>query len=211
MAILEASGIRKLYGLRPVLRGLDLMVAAGEMVAVLGANGAGKSTLIRVLATLMRPDAGALRIAGFDALQAGGSVRERIGVVLHQTLVYPELTGRENLAFHAQLRALDGAEARVNLALERVDLSRRADDRARAYSRGMAQRLSLARALLHDPVLLLLDEPFTGLDQASAARLSSLFGDLAREGRSIVMSTHELARGMESVTRRVVLEAGALR
>ena len=141
--MLDAAGIRKRYGLRPVLRGLNLRVGPGEIVAILGANGAGKSTLLRVLATLLRPEAGTLAIDGIDALARGGEARARLGVVLHHTMVYPDLTGRENLRFHAELRGLSNTEARINAALEQVDLTRRADDLARAYSRGMAQRLSL--------------------------------------------------------------------
>ena len=208
--MLEAVGIRKRYGLRPVLRGLNLRVVPGEIVAILGANGAGKSTLLRVLATLLRPEAGALAIDGIDALTRGGETRARIGVVLHSTMVYPELSGRENLRFHAELRGLNDVAVRVDTALERVELARRADDLARTYSRGMAQRLSLARALLHDPILLILDEPFTGLDQASAARLTALLGDWARAGKSAVMTTHEVGRGMDSVTRSLTLEGGVL-
>lgn len=208
--MLDAAGIRKRYGLRPVLRGLNLRVGPGEIVAILGANGAGKSTLLRVLATLLRPEAGTLVIDGIDALARGGDARARIGVVLHHTMVYPELSGRENLRFHAELRGLNDSAARITAALEQVDLIRRADDLARAYSRGMAQRLSLARALLHEPVLLILDEPFTGLDQASAARLSALLADWARAGKAGVMTTHEVGRGMESVTRALTLDGGVL-
>lgn len=208
--MLDAAGIRKRYGLRPVLRGLNLHVGPGEIVAILGANGAGKSTLLRVLATLLRPEAGTLVIDGIDALARGGEARARIGVVLHHTMVYPDLTGRENLRFHAELRGLNDGAARITAALEQVDLTRRADDLARAYSRGMAQRLSLARALLHEPVLLILDEPFTGLDQASAARLSALLADWARAGKAGVMTTHEVGRGMESVTRALTLDGGVL-
>ena len=208
--MLDAAGIRKRYGLRPVLRGLNLRVGPGEIVAILGANGAGKSTLLRVLATLLRPEAGTLAIDGIDALARGGDARARIGVVLHHTMVYPELSGRENLRFHAELRGLNDSAARITAALERVDLTRRADDLARAYSRGMAQRLSLARALLHEPVLLILDEPFTGLDQASAARLSALLVDWARAGKAAVMTNHEVGRGMDSVTRSLTLDGGVL-
>ena len=149
-------------------------------------------------------------IDGIDALARGGDARARIGVVLHHTMVYPDLTGRENLRFHAELRGLNDSAARITAALEQVDLIRRADDLARAYSRGMAQRLSLARALLHEPVLLILDEPFTGLDQASAARLSALLAEWARAGKAAVMTTHEVGRGMDSVTRALTLEGGVL-
>lgn len=208
--MLLAAGIKKGYGLRPVLRGAGLRVDGGEVVAVLGANGSGKSTLLRVFATLLRPEAGALSLCGIDALAQPAEARLRLGALLHSTMVYPDLTGRENLRFHAALRGLAGAEARVKAALDSVDLTRRADDPARTYSRGMAQRLSLARALLHGPALLLLDEPFTGLDQASVARLSAMLVEFARGGGAVVLSTHETGRGMDAVTRRVTLSGGTL-
>jgi heme exporter protein A len=218
VAILEARDIAKAHGLRPVLRGVTLNVAAGEFVAVLGANGAGKTTLLRILATLSRPDAGSLAIGGADALRHPGQARRRIGFVSHHSLIYGDLTAAENLRFYADLygvgRAGDASPlpvpARIEEALGRVNLAARARDPARAFSRGMLQRLTIARALLHDPALILLDEPFTGLDQASARALSELLRTLAADGRALVMTTHEFSRGLDGVTRAALIRGGRI-
>ncbi|HQZ23647.1 MAG TPA: heme ABC exporter ATP-binding protein CcmA [Thermoflexales bacterium] len=207
--LLLAQNIVKFYGLRPVLRGASLAVDGGEFVAMLGANGSGKSTLLRVLATLGRPEKGSLEICGVDALAHGDLARQHIGVVMHQSMLYPDLSAKENLMFHARLHGLADAPARVTRALERVNLAARADDPARMFSRGMIQRLTLARVLLQNAQVILLDEPFTGLDAASAQNLSILLMELAAGGKAIVMTTHE-QRGMEGVTRVVRLEEGKL-
>lgn len=207
--LLTATNITKFYGLRPVLRGASLALDGGEMVAMLGANGSGKSTLLRVLATLARPEKGALNICGIDALAHGDRAREHIGVVMHQSMLYPDLSAKENLMFHARLHAVVDAPARIARALERVSLTARANDPARMFSRGMIQRLTLARVLVQDASLILLDEPFTGLDAASAQNLSILLMELAAGGKAILMTTHE-TRGMDGVTRVVRLDDGRL-
>jgi heme exporter protein A len=214
--LLLARGIAKSYGLRPVLRGVSLEVAGGEFVAVLGANGAGKTTLLRILATLSRPDAGSLEVAGADALGHPNQARRRIGFVSHQSLIYGDLTAAENLRLYADLYGVDlgggpsPAAPRIEEALGRVNLATRAHDPARSFSRGMVQRLTIARALLHDPALILLDEPFTGLDQASARALTSLLHELAAGGRALVMTTHEFGRGLEGVTRAALIRGGRI-
>ncbi|MCS7055466.1 MAG: heme ABC exporter ATP-binding protein CcmA [Thermoflexales bacterium] len=208
--LLSAVNIGKLYGLRPVLRGVSLDVARGEFVAILGANGAGKTTLLRILATLARPNGGALTIGGLDALAHPERARALIGLVSHQPLIYPELTARENLEFYGRIYGVPDLAARVETALRRVNLWPRRDDLARTFSRGMIQRLTIARAVLHDPPLLLLDEPFTGLDQASAANLSALLREAALHERAVVMTTHELSRGLDGVTRALILKGGRI-
>jgi heme exporter protein A len=205
---LDARNLTKFFGVRPVLRGVSLTVARGEFVAVLGANGAGKTTLLRMLATLSTPTSGALSIDGVDALKQPERARARIGVVSHQSLVYPDLTAFENLRFHADLHGVDAA--RIETALRRVNLWQRAHDPARTFSRGMIQRLTIARATLHAPALLLLDEPYTGLDQPSAATLSALLREAAGAGRAVVMTTHEFGRGLEGVTRAVAIREGRI-
>jgi heme exporter protein A len=187
---------------------VSLAVACGEFVAVLGANGAGKTTLLRMLATLSTPTSGALSIDGVDALKHPEQARARIGVVSHQSLVYPDLTAYENLRFHADLHGVDASH--IETALRRVNLWQRAHDPARTFSRGMIQRLTIARATLHNPALLLLDEPYTGLDQTSAAALSTLLREAAGAGRAVVMTTHEFGRGLEGVTRAVVIREGRI-
>jgi heme exporter protein A len=205
--VLAAQRLTKFYGLRPILRGISFDISAGEFLAVLGANGAGKTTLLRMLATLARPQSGTLTICGIDALKNPERARALIGVVSHQSLIYPELTGFENLRFHATLH---GVETRIEDALRRVNLWNRARDPARTYSRGMIQRLTIARAILHDPPLLLLDEPFTGLDQSSADNLSSLLAEAAGQGRAVIMTTHEFGRGLGGVTRAFAIKGGLI-
>jgi heme ABC exporter ATP-binding subunit CcmA len=221
-ALLTASNIGKLYGMRPVLKAISLSVARGEFVAVLGANGAGKTTLLRILATLSRPSAGSLTIAGVDALQHADRARAFIGMVSHQSLVYPDLTARENLEFYGRMYGMTGSkqalagdaienqQSAIENCLRRVNLWNRRDDFARTFSRGMIQRLTIARAILHNPPLLLMDEPFTGLDQASAANLSSLLRETAMSDRAVIMTTHELSRGLEGVTRALIIKAGKI-
>ncbi|MCS7060161.1 MAG: ABC transporter ATP-binding protein [Anaerolineae bacterium] len=234
--MLAATDLVKSYGVRPVLRGVSLGAGPGECVAVLGANGAGKTTLLRVLATLSKPEGGLLSVNGIDALQHPDQARRLIGFVSHQPLVYPDLTGYENLLFYARLYGVDkqpmtsrhmlqtehpfegadsqrlGRDARLHIEalLRRVNLHLRAHDLTRTYSRGMLQRLAIARALIHDPVVILLDEPFTGLDQASARALSALLGEWMAAGKTLVMTTHEFARGLEGVTRAVLLRHGRI-
>lgn len=215
--------LTKSYGMRPVLRGVSLRAGPGEVVAVLGANGAGKTTLLRVLSTLGKPDEGRLSVAGIDALQHPNRTRRLIGFVSHQPLVYPDLTGYENLLFYARMYGVDEKPSIVNrqssdcqssidieALLRRMNLHMRAHDLARTYSRGMLQRLAIARAMIHDPALILLDEPFTGLDQSSARDLSAMLRELAQAGKTLVMTTHEFGRGLESVTRAVLLRGGRI-
>ena len=209
--VLSVSHLTKFYGLRPVLRNLSLDVAQGEFVAILGPNGAGKTTLLRILATLMRPESGSYTIDGIDALQQPLKAREMIGLVSHQSLLYQNLTAYENLVFYAQMYGVgkrQNVEELAKQALQRVDLLRRAHDLVRTYSRGMLQRLTIARAILHEPALVLLDEPYTGLDQASARRLSELLEGLAVSGRTVVMTTHEYYRGINAVNRAIFLSSG---
>ncbi len=210
--MLVAENVSLFFGVRPVLRGVSLSVQRGEWVAVLGANGAGKTTLLRVLATLLRPASGRLEVDGVDALAHPAEVRARVGMVSHHALIYPDLTAEENLRFFGQLYGLSGArlEQRIERVLRDVGLWARRHDRARAFSRGMTQRLTIARAVLHDPDLLLLDEPFTGLDQLSAANFSAMLRGLAAQGRAVLMTTHELGRGMDGVTRALILKGGRI-
>ncbi|HEY3340880.1 MAG TPA: heme ABC exporter ATP-binding protein CcmA [Anaerolineae bacterium] len=210
--MLVATDLTKFYGLRPVLRKVSLTVARGEFVAILGPNGAGKTTLLRVLATLARPDGGKLSIGGADVLLQPQQARAQIGMVSHEPLVYPDLTAYENLSFYARMYGVGRnlEQSIVTGVLERVDLQRRAHEPVRTFSRGMVQRLAIGRAILHDPALLLLDEPYTGLDQTSANRLNTLLRELAVAGRAVVMTTHEYNRGLEGITRAVYLNAGVV-
>ena len=206
--VVEAERLGKSFGRTAVLRDVGLRITAGETIALFGPNGAGKSTLLRVCGTLMTPTAGALRLFGGDGRSA--AARRRIGLVAHQSFLYPDLTARENLLFYSSLYGLADGARLADAWLARVDLADACDRPVRAFSRGMEQRLSLARALLHDPELVLLDEPWSGLDAAAADWLDALLGELRARGRTVVAATHDFARGLGVADRAVILHRGRI-
>jgi len=208
---IAARGLRRDWSGRSVLAGVDLVVEPGELVALYGANGAGKSTLLRVLGTLLRPTGGELRLFGCDVRRGTIAARQQIGWVGHDTACYPDLTGRENLEFHASLHGLARPGARVDALLAWAGLEAAARMPVRSYSRGMAQRLTLARALVHEPALLLLDEPFSGLDTAFAGRLAGLLAEHRQRGGAAMVSAHDDSRLAAIASRTVTLVAGRLR
>jgi heme exporter protein A len=181
---IELEGLERRYGERVALTGVSLTLARGATLAVLGPNGAGKSTLLRVLATLLRPHAGTVRVLGDELPREAWKLRGRIGYLGHEPLLYRDLSARENLVLHARLHRVD--EARVGELLDAVGLGRRGDDPLHTYSRGMVQRCSVARAVLHDPELVLLDEPRANLDPSAAEILEPLLA-----GRTRVMTSHD--------------------
>ncbi len=203
---LRASGLGKRFGRSAALDGIDLELPPGASLAVLGPNGAGKSTLLRLLAGLARPTSGSLRVDGAPAHLP--AARRRVGFIGHASLLYPYLTARENLLFAARLHQVREAAARVERWLERAGLSRVADLPVSQFSRGMSQRLAIARGLVHDPFLLLLDEPFAGLDARAATQLAEQLASLHAAGRSLVLVTHDLKRAAELSDRAIVLAAG---
>ena len=205
---IEARNLGKIYGPNWALRGVDLDVAEGEAVAVFGANGAGKSTLVRLLATLALPSLGTIRLVGRDAVRSARSVRRTLGVLLHQNYLYPELTAAENLALYAQLYGVRDVAGRVRESLESVELAAVATRRAREMSRGMQQRLALARATIHEPDVLLLDEPDSGLDERGSECLARLLARGRSRGQTVVMATHRLEMGLELCQRALVLARG---
>jgi heme exporter protein A len=211
-ALIVARGLTKAYDLLPVLRRIDLDIARGECVALLGANGSGKSTLLRLLSGLSKPSSGEITVGGWQLPREAAAVRGQIGMVGHKGLLYENLSARENLQFFARLYNLPSPEreARVESLLRRVGLGRRADDRVRGFSRGMQQRLSIARALLHEPDVLLLDEPYTGLDQDGAALLDDLIAEGRAAGRTILLSTHDLERASMLAARALILASGRI-
>lgn len=210
--ILRAHKITKSFGHFAVLKGVDLELRHGEFITLLGPNGAGKTTLLRILATLARPTSGTLELAGIPLREAKASIRSLLGVISHQTFLYEDLTARENLLFYGKLYDVPNLPQRVNDLLEKVGLERRANDRVRHFSRGMQQRLSIARAILHNPPVLLLDEPDTGLDRQAADMLQSVIAELATGGepRSVIMTTHNLERGLAMCDRIIVLAHGRI-
>ena len=198
------------YGRRRALSHISLTIEAGEIVGLLGPNGAGKSTLLAILATLLAPSSGVVRYGGRLAAELGPELRARLGLLAHDLHLYLELTARENLLFFARLYGLAGADAVVDAALERAGLSTRANDIVAGFSRGMRQRLALERALVHQPRLLLLDEPFTGLDDGSTAALVARLKGLRNEGCLVVLTTHDLDVAEGLLNRAAVLREGRL-
>ncbi|MCY4019385.1 MAG: heme ABC exporter ATP-binding protein CcmA [Chloroflexi bacterium] len=210
--IIEVENLSKTFGLLPVLRSVSFGVARGETVVLLGQNGSGKSTLLRLLAGLSKPTAGVIRIGGWQMPKEAMAVRRQIGLVSHQPLLYGNLSARENLDFFGKLYGMAKGERgeRIGAVLDQVGLAKRADSLARDFSRGMQQRLSIARATLHQPEILLLDEPFTGLDQAAAERLEDLVLSAQREERTLIMTTHQLGRAPALAGRALILARGQI-
>lgn len=192
----EVEGLKKSYGLKPILRGINLRVPAGERLALLGANGAGKTTLMRILACLLKPGGGTVRLCGWNAEDDAQEVRRLVGLVAHQPYLYEDLTAQENLEFFARMYSVSQGRVRAQALLERVGLAKRARERVRTFSRGQLQRLAWARALLHQPDILLLDEPDTGLDQQGHALIDELMAEHSKRGGSTVFITHQLERAL---------------
>ena len=206
----KVVSLEKSFGEWPVLWNLDLSVVWGETLVLLGANGAGKSTLLRILATHIRADRGSVVVADRNARTHPEEVRRRIGVVGHRSLLYDALTCRENLTYYGQLFGIKKHKLRVDEVLQIVRLSARADHRVRTLSNGMQKRAAIARAILHQPDVLLLDEPEVGLDQESVSILGSLLKDWTNSGRSVVMTTHDLDLGLSWGQRIGVLKGGKI-
>jgi heme exporter protein A len=191
-AAVVLDGLVRRYGDRTALDGVSLTLERGATLAVFGANGAGKTTLLRILATLLRPHDGQARVLGGELPREGWRVRGRVGLLAHEPLLYRELSTRENLAFHARLHGVP--EARIEALVEAVGLRGRADEPLRTFSRGMAQRAAICRAVLHEPELLLLDEPYANLDPAAVARVGPLIGRAS--GATRVVISHDVASGL---------------
>jgi heme ABC exporter ATP-binding subunit CcmA len=204
----EVRGLKKSFGFRPVLRGIDFTLNTGERLALLGANGAGKTTLLRVLACLVRPSAGRALVAGLDCVEDAQAVRHLVGFVAHQPYLYEELTALENLLFFAHMYGVRRPRERASFLLERVGLARRARERVAALSRGQVQRLALARALLHEPPLLLLDEAESGLDETGAALLATLLAEHAARGGTLIFTTHRPDYALQNADQLLMLSAG---
>ncbi|MBI4566769.1 MAG: heme ABC exporter ATP-binding protein CcmA [Planctomycetes bacterium] len=204
------SQVRKGFARRLVLRGVDLAVAPGETVALFGANGAGKSTLLRVAATLLRPDGGAARVCGADAVMERSAARAALGFLGHAPMLQDALTARENLMLFARLDGLADARRRVNDLIARAGLASRATDPVRGFSRGMAQRLALARVCLKRPRLLLLDEPFTAVDRAGRDFLLALLAEARSGGAAVLLATHDVEAAWSAADRAVLLAGGRI-
>ncbi len=208
--MIEVTKLVKRFGLKTVLHGMDFSVQPGEFVALLGPNGAGKTTFLRILASLSRPSLGEVRVAGYRLPGQAAAVRARLGVVSHLPLLYGDLTAEENLRFYGRMYNLPSLEGRIREVLEMVGLEKRRRDLVRTFSRGMQQRLAIGRAVLHDPDVMLFDEPYTGLDQDASTMLDEVLRSVAARGRTVVMTSHDLARAEDLATRFDILSRGRI-
>jgi heme exporter protein A len=207
---IEIKGITRRFGKKLVLKGIDLEVKEGESLTIFGPNGAGKTTLIKVLGTLLRPSEGNVRIAGLDFRDNSLDIRRRIGIVGHQTFLYDELTTHETLKFYGMMYDVPNLEERIQELVTKVGLVSRLHDRVRTLSRGMQQRLSIARALIHNPSIVLLDEPETGLDRYAGEMLVDVLNAIDSAKRTVVMTTHNLERGLEISDHIAILAEGRI-
>lgn len=208
--MIEVNKLVKRFGMKTVLRGMDFRVERGEFVALLGPNGAGKTTFLRILSSLARPSLGEVKIAGYRLPHEAAQVRARLGVVSHLPLLYGDLTAQENLEFYARMYGVSNRGQRIAEVLDMVGLASRRHDLVRAFSRGMQQRLAIGRAVLHNPEALLLDEPYTGLDQDASSMLDETLKSVAAQGRTVVMTSHDLARAEDLATRFDILSRGVI-
>ena len=209
-SVVRAANLSLIIESHVILRDISLDIPKGLAVALLGANGAGKTMLLRVLSTLLRPSEGGLEWFGVRTATGVREIRSRIGILAHQSMLYRDLSARENLEFFGRLYDVPAVAARAERMLELVGLLDRADDAVKTLSRGMTQRVAIGRALMHDPDLLLADEPFDGLDAASTAALEALLGRLRSEGKTTILSNHDVPQTMNIVDRVVVLRKGQL-
>lgn len=193
----QVSDIRKNFGFLEAVRGISFELKKGEFLAIFGPNGAGKTTLLKMLSSLTKPTSGAARVAGYDVLHGDPGLRSAIGVISHMSCLYGDLTSFENMLFYAKMYGLNDPERRAAEVVEEVGLKARMHDRVHTFSRGMQQRLSIARAIIHNPSVLFLDEPYTGLDQHASIILKEHLASLHTEKRTVIMTTHDIARGLE--------------
>lgn len=204
------EGVTKSFGPKMVLKGIDLKLNKGDFLTVFGPNGAGKTTLIKIVSTISRPNSGRVVIAGCDAKKRPVDARRLIGVVSHDSMLYSNLTALENLEFYGKMYDVPDLKSRIDSLLEQVGLSGNRNQMAGTFSHGMQKRLSIARAFLHDPPVLLLDEPETGLDQQGIAMLSDTLRLLGTDKRTILMTTHSLERGFEACSKVAILTRGKI-
>lgn len=207
---IEVRALTKQFGYKRVLNQVNLGVKKGEFLALFGPNGAGKTTLIRVLSSLMRPTSGEVLVGGHDPKKEGEELRRVIGVISHNTFLYDNLTAFENLKFYGQMYGVQGLKERIEEVLGLAGLRGQMHERVQTFSRGMQQRLSVARAILHEPAILLLDEPHTGLDQNGIQGLKGILEGFRDRGKTMIMTSHDLQRGLEMCSRVAILHSGVI-
>jgi heme ABC exporter ATP-binding subunit CcmA len=206
----SVQGLTKSFGNYLALRGIDLEIEHGQSVVIFGPNGAGKTTLIKVLSTIMRPSSGTVSVDGLNLKDNAEEIRHRIGLVAHQTFLYNNLTAYENLEFYSRLYDVSERKQRIHEVAAMVRMTSRLHDRVGTLSRGTQQRLAIARVLLHKPVIMLLDEPETGLDQHAMSMLWKALKAEGKEKRTIILTTHNLERGLELGERLLILDKGKI-
>jgi ABC-type multidrug transport system, ATPase component len=212
-SIISINGLSKTFGHRKALNNINLEIGTGEFVAIFGPNGAGKTTLLKVMSTIIEPTRGTVLINGIESKKDPSKIRGMIGAISHDTYLYDELTARENLVFFSRMYGIGKNEIdeRVESILKSVDLLPRADDRTASFSRGMKQRLSIARAMLHHPAILLMDEPYTGLDQHAAENFERVLMNTGSSGVTRIMITHNIERAFELCDRMLIMDRGEIR
>ncbi len=206
-AAIETKKLTKAFGTRRAVDKVSITVPQGAFLSIFGPNGAGKTTLLRMLSTLNRPTSGEAYLMGLDLKEDSDKAREHIGLISHNSMLYPDLTAEQNLMLYAKLYGIEDPSARVMELLEAVELKHRRLDVVRTFSRGMTQRLSIARALIHDPDVVFLDEPYSGLDPHAVEIFDELIAE-QREGRTFVMVSHDLQKGFDMCTHALVLARG---
>lgn len=204
---IEVESLTRRFGARRAIDGVSFVLREGECLALFGPNGAGKTTLLRILAGLLRPTSGSARIGGV-ALPGGREARATVGIISHQAMLYEALSARENVEFAARLYGVRDPRGAAQRALERLRIAERADSLVRSLSRGMRQRVSIARAMVHEPRIVLLDEPFTGLDALGASALTAALRELRAMGAGLVLVTHNLSEGLELGTHTAIMREG---
>lgn len=206
--IISIENLSKAFGTNIVLRNINLRIEKGEFLTIFGPNGAGKTTLIKIMSTLVSPTSGKVVIDGIDIKENPIEIRKKIGVISHETYLYHELTATENLRFFGRMYNVPQLEKRIDELIKQVGLSFRKNDRVRTFSRGMKQRLSIARALIHDPPILFLDEPYTGLDQHASATFDRILGGMNAHDTTRVLISHDIERGIAMCDRAIILTNG---
>jgi heme exporter protein A len=207
---IEARGLNKKFGYKTALRNIDIVLREGDSLALFGPNGAGKSTLIQVLCSLLQPTSGIVRIAGYEARRDREALHQIIGLIGHQTFLYPHLTAYENLKFYGAMYRVARLHVRITEVLDIVGLGDHRNDLVQNFSRGMQQRLSIGRAIIHDPKIMFLDEPFTGLDQHGSEEFIKLIWQFRDQGKTVIMASHHLHLGLELCHRAAILKSGRI-
>jgi heme exporter protein A len=208
--MIEVKGLEKKFGFKSALRKIDLYLKEGDFLALYGPNGAGKTTLIQILCSLLRPSSGKACVAGFDTRHDRQALCRTVGVILHNTFLYHNLSAFENLKFYGRMYGVTALNKKIERLMEMVGLNEYRDEQVQTFSRGMQQRLSLARAIIHDPPILFLDEPNAGLDQQGAEDLKQILWDFRNQGKTVIMTTHDLSTGLELCNRAAILKSGSL-